>query len=112
MAGDAQSLYFELMHEIAMGGELPGCANDPELFFHESTMGGQSNAIFSAMRLKEMVAKTVCAECPFKMKCAEYAIVANEEHGIWGGLTPTERRTISSAKSNKPEQTTARRLFD
>jgi len=94
-----------------MSGELPGCANDPDLFFHESTAGGMSNAMFSQIQMKERVAKQVCSECPFKMQCAEYAILGEEDHGIWGGTTPAERKLISS-RGNRPEQTTARRLFD
>ena len=35
--------------------------------------------------------KRVCASCPFMEKCAEWGL-AHEEHGVWGGMTPTERR--------------------
>ena len=36
-------------------------------------------------------AKSLCADCPVKMPCLEYAITNNESHGIWGGLTYKER---------------------
>lgn len=36
-------------------------------------------------------AKQMCNECPIRQQCLEYAIVADEQYGIWGGLTATER---------------------
>jgi hypothetical protein len=36
-------------------------------------------------------AKAICAGCPIAQSCAAWAI-ANNEPGIWGGLTMTERK--------------------
>lgn len=36
-------------------------------------------------------AKAVCALCPVRIQCLNYAIENNERFGIWGGLTPHER---------------------
>lgn len=36
-------------------------------------------------------AKAVCATCPVKVECLEYAKDNGEEDGVWGGLTPHER---------------------
>lgn len=41
-------------------------------------------------------AKAVCAECPIRIKCLDYALYHGERCGIWGGLTERERRTLSS----------------
>jgi len=38
-------------------------------------------------------AKSVCDSCIHKSDCAEWGIL-NEEHGMWGGLTPRQRREI------------------
>ena len=47
-------------------------------------------------------AKAVCAECPYKIRCLEYAIKYHEI-GIWGGTTERERRAISRNRLiNKP----------
>ena len=35
--------------------------------------------------------KALCADCPFKIDCFEWA-VRHEAHGIWGGSTERERR--------------------
>ena len=39
-------------------------------------------------------AKQVCAECPIKTECLEYALRNFEEFGVWGGLTPKQRRPL------------------
>jgi WhiB family transcriptional regulator, redox-sensing transcriptional regulator len=53
---------------------------DPELFYAE---GGASVA----------KAKGICAQCPLRPKCLEWAI-AREEFGVWGGTTARERAAI------------------
>jgi hypothetical protein len=42
--------------------------------------------------LSERIARMLCAECPIKDLCRDYAIVAQEDYGIWGGTNPRERR--------------------
>lgn len=37
-------------------------------------------------------AKAVCAGCVVRSECLEYAIANRETQGIWGGMSPTERR--------------------
>lgn len=39
-------------------------------------------------------AKAVCAGCPVREACLEYALSAKEEFGIWGGLTAFERQQL------------------
>lgn len=38
-------------------------------------------------------AKRICRMCQHKTACAEWAII-NEAHGIWGGMTPSDRRRV------------------
>lgn len=40
-------------------------------------------------------ARKVCETCPHQMECAEWGI-ANETHGMWGGLSPSDRNKIRS----------------
>ena len=37
-------------------------------------------------------ARLVCATCPVRQECLEYALVTRQEDGVWGGLTESERR--------------------
>jgi WhiB family redox-sensing transcriptional regulator len=58
------------------------CAEtDPEAFFPEK--GGSTRD-----------AKRVCAGCPVRLECLEYALGNDERFGIWGGLSERERRRV------------------
>lgn len=37
-------------------------------------------------------AKLICAGCPVRDECLDFAIRTEQEHGIWGGMNPRERR--------------------
>lgn len=42
---------------------------------------------------REEVARTICKEqCELRYACLRYALVTNEKHGVWGGMSPGERR--------------------
>jgi WhiB family redox-sensing transcriptional regulator len=41
-------------------------------------------------------ARQVCAACPVRQACLDYAISNRIVHGIWGGLTGRERRALQS----------------
>ena len=43
---------------------------------------------------REQRAKAICAMCPVREECLEYALEIREPHGIWGGLTEVERRLL------------------
>ncbi len=65
----------------------PACADrDPELWF---PVGHSGPAVQQAE-----YAKAICARCPLQVPCLEWALDHNATHGIWGGLTDTERRNV------------------
>ncbi len=39
-------------------------------------------------------AKRICAVCPIRQACGEYAVAAQETRGIWGGLAESERKRL------------------
>ena len=39
-------------------------------------------------------AQAVCAVCPVREACLEYALAARERDGIWGGASERERRRM------------------
>ncbi len=43
---------------------------------------------------REARAKEICAGCPVRKPCLEYAIRIKEPHGIWGGLNEVERKQV------------------
>lgn len=48
----------------------------------------------------EQYAKEVCKTCPLLLMCAQYAIEADEPYGVFGGLSPTDRRALRGRRSN------------
>ena len=40
---------------------------------------------------REAKAKAVCASCPVRAQCLDYALWKPVKHGIWGGLNEEER---------------------
>lgn len=43
---------------------------------------------------RERRAKAICATCAVKQPCLDYAMRIREPHGIWGGLSESERKRI------------------
>lgn len=40
------------------------------------------------------IARRICATCPVKVVCLEYALEQRVDHGVWGGASERERRRI------------------
>ena len=40
------------------------------------------------------LARRICAECPVRAMCLEYALRNRIDHGVWGGTSERERRRI------------------
>jgi WhiB family redox-sensing transcriptional regulator len=59
---------------------------DPDLFFPVGTTGAALDQIEAA--------KAICANCVVRAECLEYALVTNQESGIWGGTSEEERRKL------------------
>lgn len=80
--------WFQLNDAIDdLAGQIP-CRQAPDLFFPE---GGTGTAAMDAK-----MAKKACESCPVLNMCATYAIRHREEDGIWGGMSPNDRKMIWS----------------
>ena len=44
------------------------------------------------------VARRICATCPVKEPCLEYALTERIDHGVWGGASERERRRLLKAR--------------
>ncbi|OBA56906.1 hypothetical protein A5777_07740 [Gordonia sp. 852002-10350_SCH5691597] len=64
--------------------DAPCSQADPELFFPEA----------HESRANVALAKRVCAACPVRQECLEWALDRGEKFGIYGGLTATQRRKV------------------
>jgi WhiB family redox-sensing transcriptional regulator len=43
-------------------------------------------------------ARQVCARCPVRQPCLDYAISSQISHGVWGGLAERERRALATGR--------------
>jgi len=44
------------------------------------------------------IAKKICATCPAKDPCLDYALDSRIDHGVWGGTSERQRRRILKAR--------------
>lgn len=63
---------------------------DPELFFPVGTTGSAAAQIVAA--------KGICAQCPVRMQCLEWAMATGQDSGVWGGMSEEERRSLRRAR--------------
>ena len=59
---------------------------DPDLFF---PIGSSGPAVRQRAR-----AKAVCAQCPVRRDCLEWALATEQPYGVWGGLDELEREAL------------------
>ncbi|MGW2822887.1 WhiB family transcriptional regulator [Streptomyces sp. NPDC001443] len=59
---------------------------DPDLFFPVGTSGPSL--------LQTQQAKAVCARCPVRERCLEFALDTGQAVGVWGGTDEAERRAL------------------
>ena len=59
--------------------------------------GVDSDVFFPASEEDEQAvaqAKAICAECPVREACLQYALATNQSAGVWGGLDAGDRRRM------------------
>jgi WhiB family redox-sensing transcriptional regulator len=76
----------DAIEEIA-GNDVP-CRNYPDLFFQE--LVGRDAVT------NQKIAKDMCGQCPIVKECLAFAMKHEQQYGIWGGLSPYERRLLKN----------------
>lgn len=61
-------------------------STSPELFFPIGTTGLALDQIKTA--------RSVCATCEVQTECLEFALMTNQDTGVWGGTSEEERRKL------------------
>jgi hypothetical protein len=84
----------------------PGCADGPvhfDEFFHRpawmeraACRGHPLELFFPAPGADTKEAHLICASCPVRTECLEYAVADSELAGIWGGTSARSRRQMRS----------------
>ena len=73
---------------------------DPSLFFPVGQTGPAIEHIKNA--------KAVCDSCAVQVECLEFALMTNQDAGIWGGLTEDERRQIRRERRRQAREAAKR----
>lgn len=74
------------------------CQNaDPTLFFDPTLHPRRGHRGAPGFDFTE--ALRICATCPVRLPCLQWAIDAEQDstlrYGVWGGTTPEQRRTLT-----------------
>lgn len=62
---------------------------------HAACWGAPQDMFFPSRGESIKAAQEICAGCPVREPCLDYAITNRERFGIWGGLSERERRRIA-----------------
>jgi WhiB family redox-sensing transcriptional regulator len=62
--------------------------SDPELFFPIGPSGPALQQVTQA--------KAICARCPVRCDCLQFALATQQVHGVWGGTSEEERQLLRS----------------
>lgn len=68
--------------------ELPGN------WVAKAACGGRTDLerlFFPEKGVPTSIAKALCAQCPVKRECLDFALETDQRFGIWGGLSAGER---------------------
>jgi WhiB family redox-sensing transcriptional regulator len=53
------------------------------------------SALWFADTARDMrVAVLICRSCPVRTECLDWAVSTGQHEGVWGGMTPEERRRL------------------
>ena len=61
---------------------------------HGACRGIDPDVFFPVSDEEAEEAKAICATCPVREPCLEYALANRERDGVWGGATERERRRL------------------
>jgi len=57
-------------------------------------------------------ARRVCRVCPVAAECLEWALANDERYGMWGGMTPAERRGLGNEMDHAARRAEAGRVAE
>lgn len=75
----------------------------PAWMEYGACVGGKTDTFFPAEGQNATQAKRVCATCPVREPCLEYAL-SKREFGIWGGTTEEERITLRRKRARARQE--------
>jgi WhiB family redox-sensing transcriptional regulator len=86
-------------------GDIPGGPTPPGSWIRKAACTSANPDVFFPGRRDAGAgeeAKAICAECPVRAECLEYALATRQEWGVWGGANEHERQAILRARKRQP----------
>lgn len=84
------------------GAAAPVLPSPPAWMRHGLCAQADPDAWFPEKGQKDVAraAAIVCARCPVRRPCLDYALAIREPHGIWGGTTSRQRRALLTGQES------------
>ena len=68
---------------------------DPKEWRSHAACRDVDTAVFFPENESQVVAaKAICAACPVREACLDFALITRQDDGVWGGLDENERRRV------------------
>ena len=64
----------------------------------ECSTGSNPDIWFSTAGKNLREAKRLCGRCPVRKQCLAFALEESVAHGVWGGMSESERRSLPRNK--------------
>ncbi len=61
---------------------------------HAACAHAEATIFFPEDGLDALEARQVCAGCPVRLACLEYALETDQRFGVWGGTRPIHRSRL------------------
>jgi hypothetical protein len=78
---------------LEKAGGQPPCSNAPDLWFEVADPNEYEDGR-EARQDDFKWAKKMCLTCDILLECRQYGLEYAEEYGVWGGLSPLDRRRM------------------
>jgi hypothetical protein len=77
------------------GGDLSAALPQPRSWMTRAAcLHADKELFFLEDGVRPEEAKRICAECPVRQRCLDYALADSTLVGVWGGTTDRERREM------------------
>jgi hypothetical protein len=77
------------------GGDLSAALPQPRSWMTRAAcLHADKELFFPEDGVRPEEAKRICAECPVRQRCLDYALADSTLVGVWGGTTDRERREM------------------
>mgnify|MGYP000141136410 FL=1 len=81
-----------LTHTDMKWQDKASCRGSATTDFFQDEVGFQAN--YASQRI-------MCAQCPVRLECLDFALDNHIKYGLWGGIAPRNRRDVGMGRASK-----------